>query len=108
MANARYIIRMEDQALFPWFQEWLKIPGMVEYDPDVHGYRSEVAAQMGLPTPVLPKAAPALVAETQSTAVDVAEHTAGEAIPAPAAAVAKKKPQTKATEPDLSAVFEAK
>lgn len=51
MTQARYIIRIADGELFPFLKDWLKIPGMVEYDPAIHGYRKEVAAQMGLPDP---------------------------------------------------------
>lgn len=49
--RARYLMRVENGELFGYCEAWASLPGFVEYDPDKHGYRSEVAAQMGLEPP---------------------------------------------------------
>lgn len=105
MYKARYIIRITDGELFGWNPDYLKLPGMVEYNPALHGYRSEVAAQMGLadPSQAVPPGAPAI-------SINVSEHAAGQAIPATTAAtkVSRKKSEAQPPEPDLSDVFDPK
>lgn len=49
--TARYILKIETGELFGWYEPWLKVPGMVQYDPAKHGYRAEVAQQLGLVEP---------------------------------------------------------
>lgn len=97
MTKARYILRVEDGELFGWNPDWLKLGGMVEYDPAVHGYRSEVAAQMGLVAPEPQKAA----APKRDTA---AEPQAGAVAPTRVATERKAQGQ-RTDEPDLSGVF---
>lgn len=99
--KVRYILRIEDGELFPFYVEWLKIPGMVEYDPAKHGYRSEVAEAMGLTAPA-PVAQPQTVALTKTP---IAEHVAGETVTLQPAVVEPEVAQPAASEPDLSDVF---
>lgn len=101
MAQARYILRLEDGELFPWYEPWLKIAGMVEYDPKKHGVREEVAKHMGL---VVPEAtmAPAKKAAKAKTA-KVPEQLAGDAAPANRVAT-EPKAQAQPSD-DLSGVF---
>lgn len=96
--KARYIIRMADGELFPFYAEWLKIPGMVEYDPAIHGHREEVARQMGLVTP-----APTVIPEVKAP-----ESKAGKKDRPSTVASEPKKAQAQPPEPDLSDVFAQK
>lgn len=96
MAQARYILRLSDGALFPWYEPWLKGEGFVEYDPSKHGIRSEVAAQMGLVVPEV------TLAPKQ---VEAPEPKAGRATPATPVAAEPAKAQVQPSEPDLSDVF---
>jgi hypothetical protein len=99
MANARYILRVSDGRLFGFCDEWLKLPGMMEYNPEVHGYRAEVAVQLGLVAP-----APTV---TPRPAVVVSEHVAGQTITPPTTATkSKKTTEAQSSEPDLSDVFD--
>lgn len=109
MAQARYILRLSDGSLFPWYEPWLKGEGFVEYDPKVHGIRSEVAAQMGLVAPVVTLApAPAPVVAAPQPVV-APEPEAGLSTPAtPVAAEPVAKAQVQPSEPDLSDVFAQK
>lgn len=93
MPQARYILRLSDGELFPWFEPWLKMEWMVEYNPKVHGVRAEVAAQMGL---VVPEASmkPAVVSEPPN---------AGD--PVPANVATEPKAQAQPSDDDLSDVF---
>lgn len=94
--TARYILKIETGELFGWYEPWLKIPGMVQYDPDKHGYRAEVAESLKLVEPVQSKPAPvAKPAEPVADSVAVSATTVTE----PNAA------QGDAPGPDLSDVF---
>jgi hypothetical protein len=99
MAKARYIIRLSDGELFGWNPDWLKLSGMIEYDPSVHGYRAEIAHTLGLEMPEMPRAV--------APKVTVSEHKAGAVvIPTQVATEPKKAAQEQRTEkPDLSDVF---
>lgn len=103
---------MANQELFPWNPEWLKIPGMVEYDPAIHGYREEVARQMGLaaPTVTAPPAVEAAVEAVEPEAVEpeVAKTAAKAKQKRAAAAVELGLAQTAPAEPDLSNAFDDK
>lgn len=103
MAQARYILRLVDGELFPWYEPWLRTEGMVEYDPKKHGIREEVAAQMGLVVPEVTVApVPTKVAKA-SKAAKVPEQSAGDAAPTNRVAtepVAQAQPSD-----DLSDVF---
>jgi hypothetical protein len=101
MKKQRYIIRMADGEMFPFLEAWLKIPGMVEYDPAIHGYRAEAAKGMGLVEPS-PTTAPV------ASSVEVSEHAAGQPTTKPTVAAKPKKAESQAPEPDLSDVFTKK
>lgn len=88
---------MADGEIFPFLAAWLSIPGMVEYDPAIHGYRKEVAHALGLEEPVA--SAPAVVIEEPKSYVAGAEIVPAIAVTEPVVA------QGQPTEPDLSDVF---
>ena len=68
--------RVADGEIFPFYDQWLKQPGMVEYDPAVHGYREEVAAALGLEAPA-PTTAPAAAAQAVKVTWFAARDTTG-------------------------------
>ena len=51
MAKAIYLLQVETNALFGYNPDFAKMPGMVVYDPEIHGYRKEVAHVLGLEEP---------------------------------------------------------
>ena len=43
----RYLFKIETGEVFGWSDIWAKYPGFVEYDPEKHGYRPELAHVIG-------------------------------------------------------------
>jgi len=52
-----YLLQVTTGALFGYTEQWAKLPEFIPYDPEVHGYREEVAHVLGLTPPkaTLPK-----------------------------------------------------
>lgn len=99
MSKPQYILRVEDGELFGYYEPWLKMPGFVVYDPEKHGYRAEVAKQLGLDEPKQSTPAPVKPAEPKAGSKTKSATTATEP---------KESAQGSAPEPDLSAVFAQK
>lgn len=104
MAQARYILRLSDGELFPWYEPWLRAEGMVEYDPKKHGIREEVAKQMGLVVPEVTVAPAPAKAKTHVKAAKMPEQLAGPAAPTNRVAT-EPLAQAQPSGEDLSDVF---